>query len=243
MSEDDENNQNGLKRHDAEDVLRNFAHEIRTPLNGMLGYTQLIDATLQEDADPNKIARFNTNIRTATTRLLQICERVLNEAVSGEEVVSRQPVNAEELAGSIVETFKALAAQRGVELTCEFPADFPTLTTDPLLLGQALSNLVSNAVKFTPKGGSVKVRGEINNDDKAAIFVVQDTGDGIPADLLLRMRRGEHVSTAHYHDHKGWGRGLMIADSLCARIGAELSFEPARTGGTVAMISIPFGDT
>lgn len=239
MASDDEPEINGVERRSDNDVLRDFAHEIRTPLNGMLGYSQMIEIALNDGVDADKIGAYNENFKTATLRLLQICERVLDEAVSGETVVARQAVDGHELATSIVDTFKALAMQRGIDLTCEFPKDFPQLNTDPLLLGQALSNLVSNAIKFTPKGGSVKVRGERSNDDKALIFVVQDTGDGIPADLLLRMRRGEYVSTAHYHDHKGWGRGLRIADGLCTSIGASLSFEPARTGGTVAMITIP----
>ncbi|MBO6948059.1 MAG: HAMP domain-containing histidine kinase [Rhodospirillales bacterium] len=239
MASNDGPEKNGFTRRHENDVLRDFAHEIRTPLNGMLGYSQMIEIALNEGADAEKIGACNENFKTATLRLLQICERVLDEAVSGEAVIAREPVDGHELATSVVDTFKALAMQRGIELTCDFPSDFPQLHTDPLLLGQALSNLVSNAIKFTPKGGSVKVRGERSNDDKALIFVVQDTGDGIPADLLLRMRRGEYVSTAHYHDHKGWGRGLRIADGLCKNIGASLSFEPARTGGTVAMITIP----
>lgn len=241
MASDDEPKENAPTGHADNDTLRDFAHEIRTPLNGMLGYSQMIEIALDEGADREKISEYNANFKMATLRLLQICERVLDEAVSGESVVARQPVDGQELANSVVDTFKALAIQRGIELTCEFPADFPQLNTDPLLLGQALSNLVSNAIKFTPKGGRVEVRGERSNDGNALIFVVQDTGDGIPADLLLRMRRGECVTTAHYHDHKGWGRGLRIADGLCDSIGAELSFEPARNGGTVAMITIPIG--
>lgn len=222
-----------------DEVLRDFAHEIRTPLNGMLGYTHLIAAALNEGEDPEKIAGYNDTIKTATTRLLKICERVLDEAVSGETILIRRTVDAAKIASDVVDTFKALAEERGLELTCDFPADFPALNTDPLLLSQALSNLVSNAIKFTPKGGSVNVRGETSREDDALIFVIQDTGDGIPADLLLRLRSGENVSTAHRHGHKGWGRGLKITEDLCDKIGAQLRFEHARTGGTVALITIP----
>ncbi|MBO6518956.1 MAG: HAMP domain-containing histidine kinase [Rhodospirillales bacterium] len=223
----------------SDDVLRNFAHEIRTPLNGMLGYTYLIAEAVKNGGDSATIGDYNQSLRTATTRLLQICERVLDEAVTGESIVVRQNVNASEVANSVVETFRALAAERRVDLRCEFPANFPILQTDPLLLSQALSNLVSNAIKFTPGGGSVTVRGEFSHTDDAMIFIIQDTGAGVSADLLMRMRRGDVESTAERHGHKGWGRGLKIADALCGKIGAELRLEKARSGGTVAMISVP----
>lgn len=222
-----------------DDLLRNFAHEIRTPLNGMLGYTHLIAEAVKNGDDPAIIGDYNQTLKTATMRLLQICERVLDEAVSGENVVFFQDVNANEIANSVVETYQALASERRIDLKCEFPANFPVLHTDPLLLSQALSNLVSNAIKFTPAGGSVTVRGEFSHSDEAMIFIIQDTGVGIPADLLLRLRRGEVDSTAQLHGHQGWGRGLKIADTLCEKIGAELRFEKAKSGGTVAMISLP----
>ncbi len=240
MASDIKSTKDSKQRTDVDEALRNFAHEIRTPLNSMLGYTHLIADSLKEGKQPGKIAEYNDTVKTATTQLLKICERVLDEAVTGETILIRRSVDAAKIANDVVATFKALADERGVELICDFPADFPELNTDPLLLSQALSNLVSNAIKFTPKGGFVTVRGETCRETDALIFVVQDTGDGIPADLLLRLRSGEHFSTAHAHGHKGWGRGLMIADGLCSRIGAQLRFEHARTGGTVALITIPF---
>jgi two-component system cell cycle sensor histidine kinase PleC len=220
-------------------ILRDFAHEIQTPLNAMLGYSQLIGTSLKPGCDLDKITEYNETLKTATTRLMLICERVLNDAVAGEVLVRKEEVDAKRLALNVAETFKALAAERGVNLVCDFPANFPTLMTDPLLLSQVLSNLISNAVKFTPAGGLVKVKGEISNHDDALIFVIQDTGTGIPADLLVRMRNGEKVSTAHTHGHKGWGRGLQIVNDICLKLGAELRFEPARSGGTVAMVSVP----
>lgn len=222
-----------------EKSLRDFAHEIQTPLNAMLGYAQLIESSLKPGCDLDKIIEYNDTVKTATTRLMHICERVLNEAVSGNHVVKKQEVDAKQLAKDVAATFNALASERGVSLTCDFPDDFPSISTDPLLLSQIFSNLISNAIKFTPAGGMVKVKGEISYHDEAMIFVIQDTGSGIPADLLVRMRKGDQISTAHYHGHKGWGRGLMIVSDICEKLNAELRFEQARTGGTVALVCLP----
>ncbi len=222
------------------DLLRDFAHEIRTPLNAMLGYTQLIESTLAPGCDIDQIADYNATVKSATTRLLHICERVLNEVVTGEAEVRIERVDARQMAMDITETFSALARERGVSLVCEFPDNFPALMTDPLLLSQVLSNLVSNAVKFTPSGGMVKVKGEVSYTEEAYLFVIQDNGKGLPADLLFRIRRGEQISMANDHGLKGWGRGLKIVLDICEKIGAELRFETARGGGTVALISLPF---
>ncbi|MEQ8320298.1 MAG: HAMP domain-containing sensor histidine kinase [Rhodospirillales bacterium] len=221
-------------------LLRDFAHEIRTPLNAMLGYTQLIESTLAPDCDIDQIADYNATVKTATTQLLHICERVLNDVVSGVSEVRIEKVDARQMALDVTETFGALARERGVTLVCDFPDNFPVLMTDQLLLSQVLSNLVSNAVKFTPSGGMVKVKGEISYAEEAFLFVIQDSGKGIPADLLFRIRRGEQVSMANDHGLQGWGRGLKIVLDICEKIGAELRFEAARGGGTVALISLPF---
>lgn len=238
-SSDEDKNNNNTDEPAVEKSLRDFAHEIQTPLNAMLGYVQLIETSLKPGCDLALIADYNNTLKTATTRLMHICERVLNEAVTGESVVRKEEVDARKLAHDVVETFSAFAKESGVALSCDFPDDFPMLMTDPLLLTQIFSNLINNAIKFTPAGGMVKVKGEISHRDEAMIFVIQDTGVGIPAGLLVKLRKGDSISTANHFGHKGWGRGLKIVDLLCDKLGAELRFEPADTGGTVALVCIP----
>lgn len=221
------------------DILRDFAHEIRTPLNAMIGYSGLIRMELAGGKDLDKLRDYNETIEASTLRLLRICERVLDDAILGGRSIVVTPFDAADLATSVAATFGQLAKERGVTLEVNFPKDFPELLSDPLLVSQVLSNLISNALKFTPKGGSVSIVGEINATQDAVIFVIRDTGAGIPADLLLRIRRGERVTTAKSKKLKGWGRGLKIAEAICRSLSAELTFTQAENGGTVVLFLLP----
>ena len=227
---------------DFREHLRDFAHEIGTPLNAMMGYSQMTRIELAGDRDLEKIGKYNAVIEEATRRLLRICERVLDDAVSGEHKVVKTPVDMTGVAAGVIETFEEMAHERGIKMLMEFADDFPMLETDPVLIEQVLTNLVSNAIKFTPRGGSITIRGELDPMNNAMILLVRDTGSGIPADLMLKIRNGDTVSTDGEHGDKSWGRGLQIARRICDRLGAELVFAPADNGGTVVRICLPVAD-
>lgn len=219
--------------------LGDFAHEIRTPLNAMLGYAGMIKSELDAEKNEAKLRGYAETIETATVRLLKICERVLDDAIAGDRSVKLEPVNISDLAREVADTFSELAAKKGIAIKYEFPDDFPELNTDPILFGQVLSNLVGNAIKFSPVGGSVLLRGEIDAVNRALVFVIRDTGSGIPADVFLRIRRGEKVSTTSKIGKEGWGRGLKIAIDICNLLDIDLNFAEAESGGTVVSLSLP----
>lgn len=223
----------------SDNILRDFAHEIRTPLNAMIGFSSLIRHELKGNKDLQKICEYNDTVEMATIRLLRICERVLEDAISGVRSIKPEEIDVRELVGNVKSTFEELAKERGIEIRVDFPDNFPRLISDPLLIEQVLSNLVSNAIKFTPKGGSVSIRGEVGINDNAMIFVIRDTGAGIPADIIMQIRRGEEITPAQNAVHKGWGRGLKIAHDICRSLQAELTFAHADTGGTIIMFSLP----
>ncbi|OEJ69539.1 sensor histidine kinase [Magnetovibrio blakemorei] len=220
--------------------LRDFAHEIGSPLNAMIGYSHLIRTEFDGGGDLSKIREYSDTIETSTKRLLKICERVLDDAVTGEQSVRLEVVHMSKLADGVVSTFKEQAKSRGIILKSSFQNGFPKLLTDPILVEQVLSNLVSNAIKFTPTGGSIDIHGEIGQGGRTLIFVIRDTGKGIPANFLMKIRNGERVtSSAKETGQKGWGRGLAIATEICKRLKADLVFAPAKTGGAIVMFSLP----
>ena len=228
---------------EAEDVfkerLRDFSHEIRTPLNAMIGYSQLINSELDSGKNEAKLKEYNQTIKTATVRLLRICERVLDDTVSGERSVNLIQVDMSRLVDDVITTFQELARQKGIVIKSDFPEDFPILSTDPILVEQVFSNLISNAIKFSPDGGSITLKGEVNVENGAMIFLIRDTGPGIPAYLMLKVMQGERATTSHETGQKGWGRGLKISHDICRSLNATLRFESAEEGGTVVMFSLP----
>ena len=221
------------------DVLREFAHEIRNPLNAMIGFSALMKesgGTISEEQRVDCATRINN----ATKRLLQICERVLDETITGRQVVHKEPVNFDSFCEEIVATFSVDAEEQGVKLTYNIANDFPVMQTDPVLLYEVMTNLISNAIKFTPKGGLVMVKGEVSYKSEALILVVQDTGKGIPTTILMSMMKGERVTTSYAHTHrKGWGLGMQTAQEKAKLLGGTLEIENAMGGGTVACVRIP----
>ncbi len=208
----------------------------------MIGYTHLIEKEIEEEFSPDRLRDYNQTIKTSTVRLLRICERVLEDAIAGERSVRAIPVDMSELAARILETFRQLASERSIELISDFAKDFPDVLTDPLLVEQVLSNLVSNAIKFTPTGGTITIKGEVDTEEKAMIFLIRDTGHGIPADILAKIRNGEPLPPSRNSGPRGWGRGLKISREICELLGATLTFAPADTGGTIVMFKLPLPD-
>lgn len=226
------------------EILRHFAHEIRNPLNALLGYSQILKGDGGVELSAERVREYAECMNVATKRLLQVCERVLDEAIKGAAVVKKERVDFHEFCGEIVQTFDFDAKEQGVRLTYDIAADFPVLHTDPVLLYEIMSNLIGNAIKFTPKGGMVAVKGEVNYKNEALILIVQDTGKGIPTTILRSLMKGERVTTTFAHSHRrGWGEGMMLVQEKAQLLGGELEIESALGGGTVACIRLPMAET
>ncbi|MBF0246850.1 MAG: HAMP domain-containing histidine kinase [Alphaproteobacteria bacterium] len=221
-------------------LLREFAHDIRTPLNAMLGYTAMMAGEGGTKLSSDQVYEYAGVVNTATRRLLEICERALDEAVKGQTVVHVEDVNFTAFCIELVGTFEKDAEDHGVRLEYAIADDFPIMRTDPVILYEIMTNLVSNAIKFTPRGGKVSVRGEVNYREEALILVIQDTGKGIPSTILMSVMKGQPATMTFAHTHrKGWGQGLLIVQEKVKQLGGELRIESAANGGTVACIHLP----
>jgi len=221
-------------------LISEFAHEIRTPLTAMLGYASFLKGDGDVALTPEQSKDFAGRLHNSTKRLLQITERVLDEALSGAPTVTKESIDFASFSDEILKVFEADAKARGIQLVQEISDNFPILCTDPILLYEMLTNLISNALKFTPKGGLVKIKGEVDIHSNGLVLVVQDTGKGIPASILMRMLKGTATTTSSVHaEQKGWGKGVQFVRQKAQLLGGNLDIENAPQGGTVACIRIP----
>lgn len=222
-------------------LLREFAHEVRTPLTAMLGFSGLLQQG--ENAQPPSqeiVEDYAERMNTATRRLLQVCERVLDEALKGSCVVRKEDIDFHSFCPEIIRTFEIEAQENGLQLNYSIANDFPVLHSDPVILYEIMSNLISNSIKFTPKGGMVSVKGEADYKNNGLILVVQDTGKGIPTTILMSLMKGGTVTTSYAHSHrKGWGQGIQFVQEKVKLLGGSLEIESAMGGGTVACIRMP----
>ena len=148
------------------------------------------------------------------------------------------------IAGLISEVTGALelnARTKNVRLCREVPADLPPVRADGSRVGQILANLIGNAIKFTPAGGTVTVRAQVAADGLRAVCVaVADTGSGIPPDetgkIFEYLYQGTNVQT---QSRKGFGIGLHICKDLVLRQGGEIWVESEPGKGSTFYFSLP----
>jgi len=223
--------------------IKDFAHEIRSPLGVLVGYGKMVAEARKRDLSIEQIEEYGGAIHAAAIRVGRVCERILEEETAGSGVVRKERVDFRDVTKSMVQAFTPAANERGVNLKVDIDDDFPVLLTDPVLLEQIIGNLVTNAIKFTKRGGTVEMRGKLDVANRAVMLVIQDDGKGIPSHLLMRLMQGERVTTAgdggeDMKIDKGWGRGIQIVREIAKRLNAKIDIasEPGR--GTVISLRL-----
>ncbi len=216
-------------------AVAKLAHEVKNPLNAIIGYTQMIQAADGQTVDLEQVKAWAEVIHKGAVGLVKTCERVLDEETNAGIIVKKEDIDFRDFGRSIVTLFQSQAKSKGVTLSLKVSDKFPILHTDPVLLAEMLNNLIKNAIKFTPAGGRVEVLGEVDEKQDALILVVQDTGKGIPMDVLFALRRGERVAPSTDRAvPKGWGLGLRITMENARRIGCEFDLHSPENKGTIA---------
>jgi len=220
-----------------EEVLAVVSHDLRNPLNAVL----LAAVILDEYTEPERWnERERLQLRTIrhsaeqmTTLIHDLVEVVALEA--GARVLNLERIDVGALLRSGAEMYAGLAAEQEVALRVDAPHDVPDVRADRARLLQVLSNLVGNALKFTPAGGTVRVGAEGAGD--AVRFWVSDTGRGIDPEHLPRLF--ERFWQARRGDRQGLGLGLSIARAIVDAHGGRIWAESAPNQGSTFSFTLP----
>ncbi|MEM7261873.1 MAG: ATP-binding protein [Planctomycetota bacterium] len=225
------------------EFLATMSHEIRTPLNGILATTDLmLDADsggpFQEDL---------TCLRDSGRRLKLIVDDVLDlsKLEAGEFRTESIHFEPRREVRNLERLFSAIAESKGVELRCEWDDAMPKqLLGDAARLGQILTNLISNALKFTASG-SVSLRASVldpSDDGWVTEWVVSDTGVGIPESALETLfDRFSQVDSSIRRRYGGTGLGLAICRGLAELLGGRVEVESTLGRGSSFRVVLPFG--
>ena len=226
-----------------ESFLANMSHEIRTPLNGVLGMAAQLDKT-PLDARQQE---FVTIIRSSGQHLLSVINDVLDMAkiTSGKLELEQIPFNICDSMGQALAPLMVQAQEKGLRFfsrplreTCPHP----WVLGDPYRLNQILLNLVSNAIKFTPAGGELRVMSELTSETDTTLrvrFSVQDSGIGIAANKQAAVFEGftqAYASTTRRFG--GTGLGLSISRALVGQLGGTLTLQSAPGEGSTFAFEI-----
>ena len=208
--------------------LANMSHEIRTPLNGIVGFTQLLKAT-ELNTDQKD---FIDVIEDSSENLLNIVNDILDlSKIKADKVeLENIPFDARERFESAIESYGAKAAQKNIEFGAYIDPQLPsTLLGDPTKLSQILTNLISNAVKFTNTHGEINVFIEkISEDSEHAKirFSVEDSGVGITKEQQSRIfEEFSQADSSTSRKFGGTGLGLAISSRLISHMGGKLEIE------------------
>jgi two-component system phosphate regulon sensor histidine kinase PhoR len=221
------------------EFLADVSHELRTPIAALRTFNELLTEGAWED--PTARAEFLETSRAQLERLDWLAQNLLelSKLDSGLVLLDLRPEDLRSAVEQAVEQAAATARRRGVGLTMDAPQTAILIRHDPVRIGQVVANLLGNAIKFTPRGGSVRVevRGEA---DGGASIVVADTGIGIdPAELpriFDRFFRGSRASEAR---GSGSGLGLAIVRSIVEMHAGTVSVESRLGTGTTFRVTLP----
>lgn len=220
--------------------LATMSHELRTPLNAIIGFSEMIvhEDDLMIDAARRK--EYAKLINESGQHLLSVVNGILDmsKMESGNFEIVPEPFSPRESLLSCCNLMVLKAREGGIDIVTRAPQDLPQITGDPRAFKQIVLNLVSNAIKFSERGGKVTVEASIEG---ARLMVrVIDTGVGIGEEDLKRI--GDpffQAGKTYQRRHEGTGLGLSIVKSLVALHGGEMTVHSKIDEGTTVSIALP----
>jgi two-component system cell cycle sensor histidine kinase PleC len=222
------------------EFIANMSHELRTPLNAIIGFSKLLSEQDNRRLAPAEVADYANLIHDAAGHLLAVINNILDisKLQSGKCVVDAQEVNLGEVLSASASSFRLIAQNAEVLLDERIDRNLPPISGDSVRLRQVFTNLISNALKFTNKGGSVTVIGEAN--PTAVVVTVRDTGVGMTEEeIAVALTPFGQVDASHTRWREGTGLGLPIARALVQLHGGELKIRSVKGEGTSVEVSIP----
>jgi PAS domain S-box-containing protein len=221
--------------------MANMSHEIRTPMNGILGFADLLQ-TPNLSGESQKM--YIEAINSSGNRMLDIINDLvdISKIEAGQIEIKKDISNISELLNELILFFKPEAAKKNISLTLnsQIQKDF-VIETDKTKVAQVLTNLLKNALKFTPKSGSIELSCRIE-DSTNLVFRVKDTGKGIRKELhgkiFERFRQGDSPD-----EYEGVGLGLAISRAYVELLGGRIEIESEPGVGSEFSITLPFRQT
>ncbi len=229
------------------EFLTNMSHELRTPLNSIIGFSEVLESV---ESLNEKQHRYANNIKRSGKALLELINDILDLAKLEAGKMDARPTdfNIAQLVGDLTEMVRNLAAEKHIDLQVRVAEVQPPLRQDQVKIRQILTNLISNAIKFTPEGGRITITAAKDEFDNL-MLTVQDTGVGISDDereiIFEKFRQGTAAigDDQLTREHSGTGLGLSIVKELCILLGGKIELQSAVGIGSTFTVTLPWSLT
>jgi len=221
-------------------LLADLGHEMRTPVATLEAYFEAL-----EDGVATLDASTATLLRAQTKRLARLSDDIgtVSRTEEGQVRLELGPMQPASMVRAAVDSVGEAYETKGVRMFTNIAGGLPELCVDPERMGQVLGNLLDNALRHTPAGGTVTISATASRRSGGVALSVADTGEGIPAEHLTHVfERFYRVDTARDLAHGGSGIGLAIAKALVEAHGGQLTATSPGTGqGSTFRILLPCG--
>jgi signal transduction histidine kinase len=222
------------------DFLANMSHELRTPLNAVIGFSDVLLERMFGELNERQ-DEYLHDIRNSGRHLLELINEILDlsKVEAGRMELELGLVSLPDVLRDALAMVRERAERHRLTLELEIADGVPTVLADELKLKQVALNLLTNAVKFTPHGGSIEVTGRCDPEGGMSITVA-DTGIGIaPQDLERVLQAFEQVDSSLSRQHQGTGLGLPLVKAMMELHGGSLKLDSEVRVGTRATITFP----
>jgi PAS domain S-box-containing protein len=225
-----------------DEFLATLSHELRTPLTSMLGWSRLLrSGQLDEEGRGRAIQIIERNAESQSKLIEDLLD--VSRIITGKLKVELQPVTVPLLVESVVNSLRPSAEAKTLQLITAIDHTAGPVLGDPTRLQQIVSNILSNAIKFTPSGGQIELR--LDRSNSHARLQIADTGIGINPDVLPHIfERFSQADSSSRRSHSGLGLGLAIVHHLVQQHGGTVRAESEGEGkGSVFTVDLPLAPT
>ncbi|MGI9409140.1 MAG: sensor histidine kinase [Hyphomicrobiaceae bacterium] len=223
------------------EFIANMSHELRTPLNTIIGFSKLLSNHKSCEISDGDVVQYAELIHDSAGQLLAIINDILDisKMQSGRYTLDNQELSLNEIVDAALSTVRATSEEAGVSVSRVADHSIPPMRGDAAKMQQAIHNILSNAVKFTPDSGSVEVRTARMQGDGICVHI-KDTGVGMTQEELdIALMPFGQVDGTRSRWREGTGLGLPIARALVELHGGEIVILSAKGSGTEVIIKLP----
>ncbi len=220
--------------------LANMSHELRTPLNAVIGFSEMIKSETLGPMGNDRYRGYVDDIHDCGTHLLAVINDILDltKVEVGHYELQEERIDMRELVFDAVRLVERQINQAGHEFRANIPDDLPAMMADGRALKQMVLNLMSNAIKFTPRGGRITLAA--CTCDGGVRLSVKDTGVGMPADKVpLALKPFSQLESGLDRTYEGTGLGLSLTAAMVKLHDGEMRIDSQAEKGTLVTIDFP----